>query len=122
MNDFRPQNNYKQKNTKYIDFIIGNDPLPTLGFAKRQIDLGDFVLGKFTILHISIKKNQTSHKLMQNLAYFPEDEQNSFTLRFPLVLKSQQFLMCISGRRQRKCFLFKVTSTGRSIFFIKMEN
>lgn len=56
MNDFRPQNNYKQKNTKYIDFIIGNDPLPTLGFAKCQIDLGDFVLGKFTILHISIKK------------------------------------------------------------------
>lgn len=43
---------------------------------------------------------------MQNLAYFPEDEQNSFTLRFPLVLKSQQFLMCISGRKDRESVFF----------------
>ena len=60
---------------------------------------------------------------MQNLAHFPQEEQNRFILMFSLVLKSQQFFMCINGREDReKCCLFKATSTERSILFIKMEN
>ena len=43
---------------------------------------------------------------MHNLAYFPQEEQNSFILMFPLVLKSQQFLMCVIGREDRKALSF----------------
>lgn len=60
---------------------------------------------------------------MQKLVYFPQEEQNSFLLMFLPVLKSQQFLMCVSRREDtEKYCLFKVTATERSILFIKMAN
>lgn len=68
-------------------------------------------------------ENLKTYKLMQNLAHFPQEEQNHFILMFFLVLKSQQFLMCVNGREDReKCCLFKVTSTERSIHILDFKS